>query len=202
MSERQNIEWKESWRNEYLEWICGFANAQGGKIFIGINDKGDISGLSNSKTLLENIPNKIVNYLGIIADVNLYGDNDDNSYIEINVNPSAFPVSYRGKYHYRSGSTKQIMQGNTLTQFLLKKLGTTWDNLSVDSPKFNDLRHDAFDIFKEQAVINRRMSSDDVDIDNDNEILLKDLNLIDENGNLKRAAVLLFHHNPEAIIPG
>ena len=38
MSESQNIEWKESWRDEYLKWICGFANAQGGKIYIGMND--------------------------------------------------------------------------------------------------------------------------------------------------------------------
>jgi len=29
MSEDQNIEFKESWRDEYLKWICGFANAQG-----------------------------------------------------------------------------------------------------------------------------------------------------------------------------
>lgn len=29
-SEFPNIEFKESWRNEYLKWICGFANAQGG----------------------------------------------------------------------------------------------------------------------------------------------------------------------------
>lgn len=35
MSESQNIEWKESWRDEYLKWICGFANAQGGKVYIG-----------------------------------------------------------------------------------------------------------------------------------------------------------------------
>lgn len=34
-SESQNIEYKESWRDEYLKWICGFANAQGGRIFIG-----------------------------------------------------------------------------------------------------------------------------------------------------------------------
>ena len=34
MAESQNIEWKESWRDEYLKWICGFANAQGGKIYI------------------------------------------------------------------------------------------------------------------------------------------------------------------------
>ncbi|MFS3120025.1 helix-turn-helix domain-containing protein [Bacteroides xylanisolvens] len=34
MSESQNIEYKESWRDEYLKWICGFANAQGGRIYI------------------------------------------------------------------------------------------------------------------------------------------------------------------------
>jgi predicted HTH transcriptional regulator len=33
MTERQNIEWKRSWQDEYLKWICGFANAQGGSIF-------------------------------------------------------------------------------------------------------------------------------------------------------------------------
>lgn len=27
MKENQNIEWKESWRDEYIKWICGFANA-------------------------------------------------------------------------------------------------------------------------------------------------------------------------------
>ena len=35
MSENQNIEYKESWRDEYLKWICGFANVLDGKIFIG-----------------------------------------------------------------------------------------------------------------------------------------------------------------------
>ncbi len=29
--ESQNIEWKESWRDEYLKWICGFAEG-GGKL--------------------------------------------------------------------------------------------------------------------------------------------------------------------------
>jgi len=27
MAESQNIEYKKSWRDEYLKWICGFANA-------------------------------------------------------------------------------------------------------------------------------------------------------------------------------
>ena len=32
MGEDQNLEWKSAWRDEYLKWICGFANAQGGLI--------------------------------------------------------------------------------------------------------------------------------------------------------------------------
>jgi ATP-dependent DNA helicase RecG len=26
--ECQNVEYKRSWKDEYLKWICGFANAQ------------------------------------------------------------------------------------------------------------------------------------------------------------------------------
>lgn len=48
MAESQNIEYKESWRDEYLKWICGFANAQGGKLYIGINDKQQVVGVANS----------------------------------------------------------------------------------------------------------------------------------------------------------
>ncbi len=29
MPETQNIEYKASWRDEYLKWICGFANDKG-----------------------------------------------------------------------------------------------------------------------------------------------------------------------------
>ena len=49
MAENQNIEWKESWRDEYLKWICGFANAQGGKIYIGTDDNGTVIGVPDSK---------------------------------------------------------------------------------------------------------------------------------------------------------
>ena len=33
-TESQNIEFKESWRDEYQKWICGFANAQGGILYV------------------------------------------------------------------------------------------------------------------------------------------------------------------------
>ena len=71
MPETQNIEYKQSWRDEYLKWICGFANAWGGKIYIDKNDNGNVVGVANAKKLMEDIPNKTKDILGIIVDVNL-----------------------------------------------------------------------------------------------------------------------------------
>jgi predicted HTH transcriptional regulator len=42
MAENQHIEWKESWRDEYLKWICAFANAQGGVLEIGRDNRGRV----------------------------------------------------------------------------------------------------------------------------------------------------------------
>ncbi len=38
--ETQTVEFKQSWRDEYLEWICGYANAFGGTLDIGRADDG------------------------------------------------------------------------------------------------------------------------------------------------------------------
>ena len=82
IKENQNIEWKESWRDEYLKWICGFANADGGKLFIGINDKGEVIGIENAIKLLDEIPNKVRNLLGLVIDVELKVENG-KEYLEI-----------------------------------------------------------------------------------------------------------------------
>ena len=57
MKESQHAEWKRSWRDEFLKWICGFANADGGVLVIGKDDKGNLIGLSNAEKLLKEIPN-------------------------------------------------------------------------------------------------------------------------------------------------
>lgn len=198
MAESQNTEWKESWRDEYLKWICGFANAQGGRIYIGTDDHGSVIGVSDSKRLLEDIPNKVRDILGIIVDVNLLME-DGKEYIEICVNPSSYPVNFKGEYHYRSGSTKQLLRGAALTEFLLSKTGYKWDAIPVDGVSVDDLDKESFDIFRREALRSGRMMEEDLGMNN--EQLLDSLGLV-ENGKLKRAAVLLFHRNPEKWVTG
>lgn len=124
MAENQNTEYKEVWRDEYLKWICGFANAQGGTMYIGVNDSGDVVGIKDAKVLMEEIPNKIQSSMGIITDVNLL-EIDGLQYIEIVVPAYPVGISYKGVYHYRSGSTKQILNGPSLEAFLMRKHGAT-----------------------------------------------------------------------------
>ena len=193
MAESQNIEWKESWRDDYLKWICGFANAQGGRIYIGVDDTGKVVGVQNGKRLLEEIPNKIQTNLGLITDVNLLSKNGLD-YIEIIVNPSSYPVSYKGEYHFRSGSTKQILRGVALTEFISSKTGIRWEDSVIEGVTAEDLDKESFDIFRREAVRSKRMTKDDLNMSNAE--LLDSLDLL-KDGKLTRAAVLLFHRTPQ-----
>jgi len=198
MAESQNIEYKESWRDEYLKWVCGFANAQGGTIYIGVRDDGKVVGVKNVKKLLEDIPNKIQTGLGIIADVNKHTE-DGLDYIEIKVEPSSFPVSYHGEYHYRSGSTKQQLTGIALSQFIIRKTGFRWEDVTVDNLSVEDLDDESFKIFRAEALKRKRMSEAELNVSN--EELLEKLHLMSD-GKLKRSAVLLFYKDPSVVQNG
>ena len=125
--ENQNVEYKESWHDKYLEWICGYANAKGGTLYIGIEDgtKKPV-GVKNANKLMEDIPNSIRNTMGIVADVAML-KKQGKDVIRIKVAASTFPVSYQGRFHYRTGSVKMLLTGPALTQFLMERSGQQWD---------------------------------------------------------------------------
>ena len=196
--ESQNVEWKESWRDEYLKWICGFANADGGLLDIGRNDKGELVGLPQAKKLLEDIPNKIRDFLGIMTEVNLR-EEDGNDYIEIRVEPYPYPVSYKGEYHYRSGTTKQELKGAALDRFLLRKQGRHWDGVPVPNVEVRELSKSSITIFRQLAGHSKRL--DAAVLRESPQGLIEKLHLFDGKY-LKRAALLLFHPNPEQFATG
>ena len=195
--ESQNVEWKRSWRDEHLKWICGFANAQGGVLEIGKDDRGEVVGVREVLRLLEEIPNKVQSLLGIVVDVNLKSESG-REYLEIVVEPHTNPISYKGQFHYRSGSTKQLLSGAALNRFLLERYGRTWDDVPWPGVRLSDLDDRAIDRFRRSAVETERLPPDVLDESVDS--LIENLGLREE-AHLKRAAVLLFHPSPHKFIP-
>ena len=70
--DNQSIEWKWSWNDDFLKWLCGYANMDGGILYVGVNDDGYVVGLKDSRTLLESLPNKINDKLGIVASIKIH----------------------------------------------------------------------------------------------------------------------------------
>ena len=189
MKEDQHIEFKQSWRDEYLQYICGFANAQGGTLYIGIDDKGEVCGIKNAHTLLENLPNQINQTMGLLAQVDLHVD-EEKEYISIHVEPSDQAISYRGKFYYRSGSTLQEMNGVALTDFLFRKNNTTWDQSIVEEATLNELDAESVDYFVRKAVDAQRLDASVRELSHIQ--LLRKLKLVNHEDQLTMAALLLF----------
>lgn len=196
--ESQHTEWKASWQEDHLRWVCGFANAEGGRLEIGRDNRGHVVGLPDAARLLEELPNKIRDLLGILVAVNLH-DADGKAWLEIVVDAYPNPISYRGHYYVRSGSTLQELRGAALDRFLLGKQGRTWDGLPVPSVTVKDLSADAIARFRRLAERSGRI--DLKALRETDAGLLEKLRLTD-GALLKRAAVLLFHPDPATVAAG
>ncbi|WP_126970629.1 ATP-binding protein [Gynurincola endophyticus] len=196
MPEQQNIEYKSAWHDDYLKWVCGFANAQGGIIFIGKDDNGRSLGILEFKRLMDDIPNKIRNSMGITVEVNLHEENG-KFFIEIIIYPYSVPISLRGRYYYRSGSTKQELTGAALNEFLLKKSGKTWDDVIESRADFTDIDENVFNSF---IAISREYGRLPETVGLTIPEIMEKLRLV-ENGQPKRAAIVLFGKDPGKFYP-
>lgn len=196
MPEKQNIEYKTSWHDDYLKAICGFANANGGTLYIGKDDTGKVIGIANYKKLMDDLPNKVHDLLGVMAEVRLK-KKQGLYFIEIVIEPYSVPISFRGRYYYRSGSVKKELSGNSLNEFLLKKSGKTWDDVIETGAKLSDIDKKSVQVFLKSASQAKRFPADEKLPLKE---LLSKLQLM-EKGKLKRAALVLFGKEPIRFFP-
>ncbi|HOM27646.1 MAG TPA: ATP-binding protein [bacterium] len=194
-TESQTVEFKPSWRDEYLKWICAFANTDGGKLLIGVDDSGKPVGIKDSKKLLEELPNKFRDILGIISDITL-GRREGKEIIIVKVKPSYAPISYKGRFYIRSGSTIQELKGKDLMRFLVSKSGKDWDEYIEERAVIEDIDVETVEKFKQ--IAEKRIPF----VKNEKEPIkvLEKLNLLDD-GKLTRAAILLFGKNLKKFWP-
>ena len=194
MGEKHIIEYKRLWKDEWLEWICGMANADGGVIYIGVKDDGEVLGVSNAKKLMEDIPNKIISKMSIYPDIRQI-EKDGKDVIEIEVAPSMAAVSLDGVVYKRVGATNQILKGAALQEFYLSRPSGAWDARIIPDAKLDEIDPDAVEYLKESGIRKGRLSKESAK--DSVEKVLKSLNLMTEDDKLTMAALLLFGKNPQ-----
>ena len=194
MGEKHIIEYKRLWKDEWLEWICGMANADGGVIYLGVKDDGEVLGVSNAKKLMEDIPNKIISKMSIYPDIRQI-EKDGKDVIEIEVAPSMAAVSLDGVVYKRVGATNQILKGAALQEFYLSRPSGAWDARIIPDAKLDEIDPDAVEYLKESGIRKGRLSKESAK--DSVEKVLKSLNLMTEDDKLTMAALLLFGKNPQ-----
>ncbi len=191
--ESQTVEFKEEWRDEYLKTVCAFANTDGGVLYIGVNDEGEVVGVDNIKKLIEDLPNKVMNAFVVAVDLEMKEENGV-PFLKMTVQKSHNALSYHGKFYARSGSTTQELKGGALQRLLLKTNNLSWDEIGVENADYDDIDTGTVTRFVIKATEYNRLPSG---IDSNNiKLLFQNLKLLTKEGLLTRAAILLFGKEP------
>lgn len=132
--------------------------------------------------------------MGLLAEVNIHTENG-KEYVSVHVDSAEQPVSYRGKFYYRSGSTLQEMNGINLKHFILKKADLSYETLPNDQATIEDIDRESIDYFIYCGAQVGRISAEA--LKSSTEDILQNLDLLTKDGKLTHAAVLLFGKNPQ-----
>jgi len=194
--ESQQEEWKESFREEALNTINGFANSHGGTLIVGKRDDGEIIGVRNAKKLLEEIPNTVNNLMHFYPDVEERIMENGKTCVIVTVKSQKRAVDVRGVYYRRSGSNTVKVTGDELALLILHKTGSSWTNLITDKVKLSDLSKDAVSIFIKRGQEAKRISS--AADPNDIEGALRRYKLMTDEG-ITNAAAVLFANEPKFV---
>jgi ATP-dependent DNA helicase RecG len=134
--------------------------------------------------------------MGIICDVQLE-DKEGNKFISIKVNQYSVAVSLRGRYYYRSGSTKMELTGVELNEFLLKKAGKTWDDVIEEGATIKDIDENSITKLLGDAKEKGRMP----ETKGLSAFQILEKLQLTEGRKLKRAAIVLFGKDPNRFYP-
>ena len=182
MRETRILEFKETITNTFLKTVSAFSNYDGGEILFGVDDDGNIKGLSNVKQACLDIENKINDNISPQPNYTLEIQNSDQT-IKLNVKSGLQkPYLYKSKAYKRNDTS----------------------TIEVDTLEFSRLVLEGKNIrFEELPCIDQELSfeilqsnlKEKIQIETFNKDTLKTLNLYDDVNGFNNAAGLLADKN-------
>ena len=182
MRETRQIELKEKISNTFLKTVSAFSNYDGGEIYFGIDDNGNIKELADAKQACLDIENKINDNIIPQPDYTLELQNNDKT-IKLTVKSGIQkPYLYKSKAYKRNDTATIEVDILELSRLILEGKNIQFEDLPC---KDQDL---SFHILSQKL-------KDHIQLENFNQDTLRTLNLYNSNTGYNQAAGILADKN-------
>ena len=182
MRETRILEFKETVTNTFLKTVSAFSNYDGGEILFGVDDDGNIKGLSNVKQACLDIENKINDNISPQPNYTLEIQNSDQT-IKLNAKSGLQkPYLYKSKAYKRNDTSTIEVDTLEFSRLVLEGKNIRFEELPC---KDQDL---SFEILQSNL-------KEKIQIETFNKDTLKILNLYDDVNGFDNAAGLLADKN-------
>ena len=182
MRETRTLEFKETITNTFLKTVSAFSNYDGGTIFFGVDDDGNIKGLPDVKQACLDIENKINDSFTPQPDYTLEVQNNDQT-IKLTVKSGLQkPYLYKSKAYKRNDTATIEVDTLEFSRLVLDGKNIRFEELPCKDQELS------FEIL-------HRKLKETVRIENFDKDTLKTLNLYDDVNGFNNAAGLLADKN-------
>lgn len=181
MRETRIIEFKETITNTFLKTVSAFSNYNGGEIYFGIDDNGNVKGIADVKQSCLDIENKINDSISPQPDYTLEIQND--STIKLAVKSGIHkPYLYKSKAYKRNDTATIEVDTLEFSRLILEGKNIRFEELPYNEQKLT------FEVLHQKL-------KESIQIETFNKDTLKILNLYDNNNGYNNAAGLLADRN-------
>ncbi|MCI5995985.1 MAG: putative DNA binding domain-containing protein [Blautia sp.] len=182
MRETRTIEFKETITNTFLKTVSAFSNYDGGTIFFGIDDDGNVKGLPDVKQSCLDIENKINDSISPQPNYTLETQNNDQT-IKLTVKSGVQkPYLYKSKAYKRNDTATIEVDTLEFSRLILEGKNIRFEELPCKEQKLS------FEVLHHKL-------KESIQIETFNQDTLKTLNLYDNVNGYNNAAGLLADHN-------
>ena len=182
MRETRMTEFKEKITNTFLKTVSAFSNYDGGEIFFGIDDAGNIKGLSDVKQACLDIENKINDSITPQPDYTLELQKNDRT-IKLSVKSGMQkPYLYKSKAYKRNDTATIEVDTLELSRLILDGKNIRFEELPCDDQELT------FDVLYQKL-------KESIQIETFNQDTLKTLNLYNNTNGYNNAAGILADSN-------
>ncbi|MDY4095594.1 MAG: ATP-binding protein [Lachnospiraceae bacterium] len=182
MRETRILEFKETITNTFLKTVSAFSNYDGGTIFFGVDDDGNIKGLPDAKQACLDIENKINDSISPQPNYTLEIQNNDQT-IKLTVK-SGFqkPYLYKSKAYKRNDTATIEVDTLEFSRLILDGKNIRFEELPCKDQELSF------------EVLHRKLK-ESIQIETFNQDTLKTLNLYDNVNGFNNAAGVLADKN-------